>query len=218
MPEAVDEKFSSVLKALGSDRRREIVKIAAEGAIDESAAYSRLVELGYNIKDKSYCYRDLQMLVSAGVLDKVYDNKSKSVLYKLNVDRIVIEPKTMKIDMEYSSREVKKSSSDTSSAINALDSELRRKIMRTLSENPGVGLKSEAIFDMLTSRGVGISHEESIYKQLQVLADASLLEKYYDMGQKAILYKPKIGKLVLDTRTMESDLLIQPVLEEGKLK
>lgn len=218
MQEAVGEKFSSVLQALGSGRRREIVKIAAEGAINESAAYRRLVELGYNIKDRSYCYKDLQMLVSAGVLDKVYDNKSKSLLYKLNVDRIVIEPKTMKVDMEYSSREVERSDSDTPSAIKALDSKLRSEIMRALSENPGSGLKSEAIFDIMVGRGIRIPYKESIFKHLQVLVDANLLEKYYNVERKAILYKPKTGKLVLDTRTMESNLLIQPVLGEGNLK
>jgi hypothetical protein len=46
-----------------------------------------------------------------------------------------------------------------------------------------------------------------VYKELQTLVQADLVDKYYDVQTKKILYRLKAGKVVVDIKSMETDIM-----------
>jgi Fe2+ or Zn2+ uptake regulation protein len=58
----------------------------------------------------------------------------------------------------------------------------------------------------LVKRGYDIKYKESIYKDLQLLVEAGLVEKYYDKEKKAIVYGSKVDTVVFDLLKWSLDL------------
>jgi hypothetical protein len=56
-------------------------------------------------------------------------------------------------------------------------------------------------------RGFNIRYKESVYKELQTLVQADLIDKYYDVQSKKILYRLKAGKVIVDIKSMETDIM-----------
>jgi hypothetical protein len=77
----------------------------------------------------------------------------------------------------------------------ALDSPVRRMIMLLALETPKT---SQGYKEELLKRGLEIKYKESIYKDLQLLVEAGLIQKYYDKESKTIVYGSRIGTVVFD--------------------
>jgi len=77
----------------------------------------------------------------------------------------------------------------------ALSSKTRIEILRILAVKPSGVME---ILDELRRRGFGIKYRESVYRALEKLTAAGLLEKYYDKKQKGIRYRLVKTKLEID--------------------
>ena len=95
----LDSKTALILRALDSDLRRELLKIALEGPFDADGFYNAVINRGFNIRYKESVYKELQTLVQASLLDKYYDVKSKKILYRLKSGRVVVDIKTMETEI-----------------------------------------------------------------------------------------------------------------------
>ena len=95
----LDSKTSLILRALDSDLRRELLKIALEGPLDADGFYNAVTNRGFNIRYKESVYKELQTLVQAELIDKYYDVKTKKILYRLKAGRVVVDIKTMETDV-----------------------------------------------------------------------------------------------------------------------
>ncbi len=92
-------------------------------------------------------------------------------------------------------REEKKEGTDLANVMRALDSDVRRMLMLQALDGAKTSLEYK---DELLKHGYDIKYKESIYKDLQLLVDAGLVEKYYDKEKKAIVYGSKIDTVVFD--------------------
>jgi len=95
----LDSKTALILRALDSDLRRELMKIALQGPLDADGFYNKVVDSGFNIRYKESVYKELQTLVQAGLIDKYYDVQAKKILYRLKAGRVVVDIKTMETDV-----------------------------------------------------------------------------------------------------------------------
>jgi len=95
----LDSKTALILRALDSDLRRELLKIALEGPLDADGFYNKVLNSGFNIRYKESVYKELQTLVQADLIDKYYDVHAKKILYKLKSERVVVDIKTMETDL-----------------------------------------------------------------------------------------------------------------------
>jgi Fe2+ or Zn2+ uptake regulation protein len=50
--------------------------------------------------------------------------------------------------------------------------------------------------------GFEVGDRDTVYKALQMLVDANLLEKYYDMNVKSICYKVATKQILIDIPTL----------------
>ena len=93
----------------------------------------------------------------------------------------------------------------TSLLLRALDSELRRELIKIAHEEGA--LDADGYYNSITERGFKIKYKESVYKELQLLVEAELLEKYYDVKSKKIRYKLNANKVIIDLKNMESYIM-----------
>lgn len=91
----MESKTALVLRALDSDLRRELLRIAAVQPLDAEGFYNSVIDRGFNIRYKESVYKELQSLVEATMIDKYYDIKSKKILYRLSAVGITVNLKTM---------------------------------------------------------------------------------------------------------------------------
>ena len=79
--------------------------------------------------------------------------------------------------------------------IHALNSETRREIIRILGDEPKT--VKEVFQEIKKISKINVKYRESIYRSLEKLVDAGLVEKYYDK-EKGICYKLMIKKIKFD--------------------
>jgi DNA-binding transcriptional ArsR family regulator len=79
--------------------------------------------------------------------------------------------------------------------ISALDSETRVQIIKILGRGPAT--TTEIFQEIKKVRKVSVGYRESIYRALEKLVDADLVDKYYDK-KKGICYKLLMRKIKLD--------------------
>ena len=89
--------------------------------------------------------------------------------------------------------------SNFSLVIRALDSPLRVELVKILLERP---MSAPDIYQTLIGAGFDIGDRDTVYKALQMLVDAGLLEKYYDMTVKRICYKVTKKQILIDIPTL----------------
>ena len=79
----------------------------------------------------------------------------------------------------------------------ALSSKTRWEILRILSSGPKhlMDVKSS-----LNASGIRIKYRESVYRALEKLVSAGLVDKFYDSQEKRIKYALAIEKIELDVR------------------
>lgn len=88
--------------------------------------------------------------------------------------------------------------------LKALASEPRVKLLHLLGEKP------VALNDLVRDLGHRLKqpvHRDTVFRQLQILVDADLCEKYYDKGSKRIMYKitapnavMRVGPIIISLR------------------
>jgi Fe2+ or Zn2+ uptake regulation protein len=91
----VSPKFSSVIRALDSPLRVELVKILLEKPRSAPDIYQTLINAGFDIGDRDTVYKALQMLVDAGILEKYYEMTVKRICYRVATKRILIDIPTL---------------------------------------------------------------------------------------------------------------------------
>jgi len=84
---------------------------------------------------------------------------------------------------------------DITKIIPALNSNTRREIIKILDKGPGT--VSEVFQEIKKIQKVNLLYRESIYRALEKLVDAKLVDKYYDR-EKGICYKLVVRKVQLD--------------------
>jgi len=83
---------------------------------------------------------------------------------------------------------------DADKVISALNSKLRREILRIISEEPMTVIQ---VLDELKRKKFEIEYRESVYRALEKLLDAGLVEKYY-IKEKGLCYTTKVKLVVID--------------------
>ena len=79
--------------------------------------------------------------------------------------------------------------------ISALNSETRREIIKIICEQPRT--VNEVFKEINKNMKFTVKYRESVYRSLEKLVDAGLVEKYYDKD-KGICYKLLIKRIELD--------------------
>ena len=69
--------------------------------------------------------------------------------------------------------------------VSALSSPTRREMIRVLATYP---MTTKQVSEQLTKKGLSLKYRESVYKGLEKLVDAGLVEKYY-VREKGMCYK-----------------------------
>lgn len=75
------------MKALASAERLAIMATLAERAMSLPEIHARLANRRY----RSSIYRDLEVLKAAGLVNKAYDDETKSLRYQVSTRRIELE-------------------------------------------------------------------------------------------------------------------------------
>jgi len=94
--------------------------------------------------------------------------------------------------------------------IRALNNPMRRIILRTICENP---YSINDLEEKLDAENVDYKSRDSLYKQAELLVDAGLLEKFYDIKKKAITYNNPVTQVMIDIE----NLTVQMMKQERKI-
>jgi Fe2+ or Zn2+ uptake regulation protein len=87
----INTRFSSVIRALDSPLRVELVKLLLQKPTSAPDIYQTLISTGFDIGDRDTVYKALQMLVDAGLVEKYYDMEVKRICYKVVTKQIHID-------------------------------------------------------------------------------------------------------------------------------
>lgn len=91
---------------------------------------------------------------------------------------------------------------DISKVISALDSALRREILKVLAEKPYTVLEVQ---NRLRIRGLDVKYRETVYRALEKLVEAKLVEKYY-VKEKGLCYKLSLTRISIEITTKSIDI------------
>lgn len=195
---AQETKNELTFRALDSYLRRELLSIAREGPMSSQKYFDEVTRRGLGIKYKESVYKELQLLVDSGLMDKQYDKRSKTIVYSPTTEGIAFDTDKMEVGPLGDDKIHDSKSVDEDVAVKvlrALNSPLRRTLLRRGLEGP---LSSVEYNDLLSQDGFGPKLKESTYKGLETLADLDLMKKYYDKGSKRIVYKSNVKKIFVD--------------------
>jgi len=78
--------------------------------------------------------------------------------------------------------------------ISALNSELRREILKIISKEP---MPVVQVLEELKKRKYDVKYRESVYRALEKLVDSELVEKCY-IKEKGLCYRLKVKSLKID--------------------
>jgi len=93
-------KFRSVIRALDSPLRVELVKLLLQQPRSAPDIYQTLINTGFDIGDRDTVYKALQMLVDAGLVEKYYNMDVKRICYKVITKHIHIDVPTLNLSVE----------------------------------------------------------------------------------------------------------------------
>lgn len=83
---------------------------------------------------------------------------------------------------------------DIEKVIAALNSNLRREILRVIA---GQTMTVIEVLKELNKRGLEVKYRESVYRALEKLLDAGLVQKYY-IKEKGLCYKITLNRVLID--------------------
>jgi len=92
---------------------------------------------------------------------------------------------------------------DIVKVISALNSDLRREILKILAENPYTVLE---VLDRLKSKGFDVKYRETVYRALEKLVDAEIVEKYY-VKDKGLCYKLSSTRITIEITKENVDIV-----------
>jgi Fe2+ or Zn2+ uptake regulation protein len=85
---------------------------------------------------------------------------------------------------------------DASRIISALDSELRRETLKILAEHPDNVI---GVMQRLKGKGYDLKYRETVYRALEKLVAAGLIEKYYEQ-KSGLCYKLVSRRLTIEIK------------------
>jgi Fe2+ or Zn2+ uptake regulation protein len=88
-----------VFAGLASRTRLDILKILSNGSKTVKDVINELNSQKYNIKYRESVYRSIEKLKEIGLIEKYYDEKNKSIMYRMKVKKIVYEIDKDKIQL-----------------------------------------------------------------------------------------------------------------------
>lgn len=208
MPESAFYKSGDVMKAIKSDLRRELMAVVSKSPMDSDTIYNTILNRGFDVKHKESVYKDLQFLVSTGLLDKYYDKSKKKILYKPNASQVAMDTDTLQVvvgsdlggltDNENMISKVE--NGEALKVIKALASPTRRFLLKLLYENP---MDAGSISNIAKEQGIDLASRDAVYKSLVALVDTNLVDKFYDKELFRIAYKSNVDRIFIDINTME---------------
>ena len=83
---------------------------------------------------------------------------------------------------------------DVDKVIAALNSKLRREILKIISEQPMTVIQ---VLGKLKKREIDVKYRETVYRALEKLFDAGLVDKIY-IKEKGLCYKIAVNHIVID--------------------
>jgi len=86
----------------------------------------------------------------------------------------------------------------------ALSSQTRIKLLKILNNKQ---MSSMAIFTEYNIKNNDNKHRESIYRSLEILVKAGILDKKYDVQSKEILYQIKINEVKINLKNLECEMI-----------
>ena len=95
--------------------------------------------------------------------------------------------------------------------IRALNSPIRRIILRTMSDN---AYSINELAEKLGAMNVDYKTRDSLYKQTELLVNAGLLDKFYDVNKKAISYRNPVIQVAIDIENW----VVENIREEKESK
>jgi Fe2+ or Zn2+ uptake regulation protein len=100
---------------------------------------------------------------------------------------------------------------DIAKILAALDSELRREILKILAEEPATALEA---LTKLKRKGLEVKYRETVYRALEKLVEAELVEKFY-LKEKGICYKLSLNCITIMITKESVDLIDQKSKESS---
>jgi Fe2+ or Zn2+ uptake regulation protein len=91
---------------------------------------------------------------------------------------------------------------DIAKIISALNSDLRREILKTLAERPYTVLE---VLNKLKKKGLDVKYRETVYRALEKLVDAELVEKFYTK-EKGLCYKLPLTRITIEITKESLDI------------
>jgi len=92
---------------------------------------------------------------------------------------------------------------DIAKVISALNSDLRREILKILAEEPYTVLE---VLNNLKNKGLKVKYRETVYRALEKLVDAELLEKFY-VKEKGLCYRLSLTRITIEIRKELLDIV-----------
>lgn len=83
---------------------------------------------------------------------------------------------------------------DIEKVVAALNSDLRREILKIIA---GQTMTVVEVLKELNKRGLEVRYRESVYRALEKLLDAGLVQKYY-IKEKGLCYKITLNRIIID--------------------
>jgi len=94
---------------------------------------------------------------------------------------------------------------DIKKTISALNSRLRMEILKILAKEPKTVIE---VLEELKKRKVEVKYRETVYRALEKLFDAELVEKYY-AKEKGICYKLTVNRIVINLTKGSIDRVLE---------
>ena len=92
---------------------------------------------------------------------------------------------------------------DVAKVISALNSDLRREILKILAENSYTVLE---VLNRLKRKGFNVKYRETIYRAIEKFVDAELVEKYY-VKEKGLCYKLSLTRMTIEITEESLDIV-----------
>jgi len=94
----------------------------------------------------------------------------------------------------FNEHRISKTNMDIDKVISALNSELRRKILKIISQHP---MSVMEVLEELRKQGLNVKYRETVYRALEKLFNAGLVDKCY-IKEKGVCYKLTVNRVTID--------------------
>lgn len=92
---------------------------------------------------------------------------------------------------------------DIAKVISALNSSMRREILKILVERPNTVI---GVLSSLKKKSLNVKHRETVYRALEKLVDADLVEKFY-VKEKGLCYMLSLTRITIEITRESLDVV-----------